>query len=289
MLRVFAPAKINLCLHVTGQRADGYHLLDTVVGFANVGDWLTLTRGGAGQVYLSGPEAGQLSGENIITQTLAAFDAQDVDVHLEKNLPVASGIGGGSSDAAAAYRGIIALQGRAVEAADAAKLLSIGADVPMCAGAIPAHVQGIGEAITPLPNLAPLHAVLVNPRQYVATPQIFRALHSKQNAALPSLPEQLHEPDTLLNWLAAQRNDLQVPAIAAAPAIADVLAAITATGAGLTRMSGSGATCFGIYETAGAAQAASSQLCAQHPDWWIVPCQINDAVNVAPQAMRATT
>ena len=289
MLRVFAPAKINLCLHVTGQRADGYHLLDTVVGFADVGDWLTLTLGGAGQVHLSGPEAGQLSGENIITQTLAAFGAQDVDVHLEKNLPVASGIGGGSSDAAAAYRGVIALQGRAAGEADAAKLLAIGADVPMCAGAIPAHVQGIGEGITPLPNLAMLYAVLVNPRQHVATPQVFRALHSKQNAALPSLPKRIDDPASLLGWLRAQRNDLQAPAMATASVIADVLAAITATGAGLTRMSGSGATCFGIYETASAAQAASAKIRALNPDWWIAPCQINGGVNVAPQEMRATT
>ncbi len=283
MLRVFAPAKINLCLHVTCQRADGYHLLDTIVGFADVGDWLTLSRGGAGQVHLSGPEAGQLSGENIITQTLAAFGAQDVDVHLEKNLPVASGIGGGSSDAAAAYRGIIALQGYAAGGADAAKLLAIGADVPMCAGAIPAHVQGIGEAITPLPNLAPLHAVLVNPRQHVATPQVFRALHSKQNAALPSLPKRLDDPATLLEWLRAQRNDLQAPAIAAAPIIADVLAAIAATGAGLTRMSGSGATCFGIYHSASAAAAARADLSRAQPNWWVAPCTINGALDVQPQ------
>jgi 4-diphosphocytidyl-2-C-methyl-D-erythritol kinase len=289
MLRVFAPAKINLCLHVTGQRVDGYHLLDTIVGFANVGDWLTLTQGGAGQVHLSGPEAGQLSGENIITQTLTVFAAQDVDVRLEKNLPVASGIGGGSSDAAASYRGIIALQGRTAHPSDAAKLLSIGADVPMCAGAIPARVQGIGETITPLPNLAPLHAVLVNPRQHVATPQVFRALHNKQNAALPSLPTRLDDPATLLDWLRAQRNDLQAPAIAADPIIADVLAAIAATGAGLTRMSGSGATCFGIYETANAARAAIAQISAQNASWWIVPCQINGRVNVAPQAIRSTT
>ncbi len=289
MLRVFAPAKINLCLHVTGQRTDGYHLLDTVVGFSNVGDWLTLTSGGTGQVHLSGPEAGKLLGENIITQTLAVFGAQDLDVHLEKNLPIASGIGGGSSDAAAAYRGIIALQDRAVDPTDAAKLLAIGADVPMCAAAVPAHVQGIGETITPLPNLALLHAVLVNPRQHVATPHVFRALHSKRNAALLSLPRRLDDPATLLDWLRAQRNDLQAPAIAAAPIIADVLAAIAATGSGLTRMSGSGATCFGIYENASAAQAASAQINARNPDWWILPCQINGRVNVTPQAIRATT
>jgi 4-diphosphocytidyl-2-C-methyl-D-erythritol kinase len=289
MLRVFAPAKINLCLHVTGQRADGYHLLDTIVGFADVGDWLTMTLGGAGQVHLAGPEAGQLSGDNIITLTLAAFGAQDIDVHLEKNLPVASGIGGGSSDAAAAYRGIVALQGGVADPADAAKLLAIGADVPMCAAAISAHVQGIGEAITLLPSLASLHAVLVNPRQHVATPHVFRALQNKQNPALPSLPDRLDDPATLLRWLAGQRNDLQAPSIAAAPVIADVLAAITATGAGLTRMSGSGATCFGIYENAKAAQAASKQILAQNPDWWIAPCQISGGVNVAPQAMRATT
>lgn len=289
MLRVFAPAKINLCLHVTGQRVNGYHLLDTIAGFADVGDWLTLTQGRAGQLHLSGPEAGHLSGENIITQTLAAFGAQDIDVHLEKNLPIASGIGGGSSDAAAAYRGIIALQGRVADPADAAKLLAIGADVPMCAAAVPARVQGIGEAITPLPNLASLHIVLVNPRQHVATPHVFRALQNKQNEALPSLPERLDDPARLLDWLLAQRNDLQAPAIAVAPVIADVLAAIVATGVGLARMSGSGATCFGIYESAHAAQVAGDQISALNPNWWIAPCQINNGVNVAPQAIRATT
>lgn len=289
MLRVFAPAKINLCLHVTGQRADGYHLLDTVVGFADVGDWLTLLQGGAGRVHVSGPEAGALLGENIITQTLSAFGAQDVDVHLEKNLPVASGMGGGSSDAAAAYRGIIALQSRGVDPADAAKLLSIGADVPMCARAVPARVQGIGEVITPLAKLAPLHALLVNPRQHVATPQVFRALLRKENAPLPSLPQRLDDPALLMDWLLAQRNDLQAPAIAAAPVIADVLAAITFTGAQLVRMSGSGATCFGLYETVHAAQIAAQRLRAQYPTWWVAPCQINNGVDVAPQAMRATT
>lgn len=288
MLRVFAPAKINLCLHVTSLRADGYHLLDSIVGFADVGDWLNLSQG-SGEVKLTGPEAAHLTGENIITRTLAAFGAMDVDVRLEKNLPVASGIGGGSSDAAAAYRGLMALQGRAPQAEDAAKLLALGADVPMCAECIPARVQGIGEAVTPLPHLAPLHAVLVNPRVHVATPQIFRALAQKQNPPLADLPAGLNNADVLLGWLAAQRNDLQVPAIAAAPVVAEVLATITATGAQLARMSGSGATCFGIYPNADAAKAASAQIRAVQPAWWVQNCTMNAGVDVTPQAIRATT
>ncbi len=289
MLRVFAPAKINLCLHVTGQRGDGYHLLDTIVGFADVGDWVTLRTGGTGRVAVSGPEAGQIEGENIITRTLAAFGAKDVDVALQKNLPVASGMGGGSSDAAATYRGIIALQGRLPVSEDGAKLLAIGADVPMCAAAAPARVQGIGEAITPLPNLASLHAVLINPRVHVATPQVFRTLPQKNNPALPGVPDRLDDPSALIQWLAVQRNDLQAPAIATAPVIADALAAIASTGAAIARMSGSGATCFGIYKSASAAQAASAQIRMQYPTWWIAACQINGGVAVAPQAMRATT
>ena len=282
MLQVFAPAKINLCLHVTGQRDDGYHLLDTVVGFADVGDSLTLAQG-TGVLRVTGPEAAHLQGENIISRSLATFGAQDVDVTLTKNLPIASGIGGGSSDAAAAYRGIIAMHGRGPIAQDSAKLLALGADVPMCAACIPARVQGIGEVITPLPDLAPLFAVLVNPRVHVATSQVFRALPQKQNQGLRDLPDQRHDPAVLLNWLAAHRNDLEAPAKAIAPVIAKVLDALAATGAQLSRMSGSGATCFGIYQSQTAASAAAAHLQLSHPAWWVRACQINGAALVSPR------
>ncbi|MDZ7904557.1 MAG: 4-(cytidine 5'-diphospho)-2-C-methyl-D-erythritol kinase [Cypionkella sp.] len=290
MLRVFAPAKINLCLHVTGQRADGYHLLDSLVGFADVGDWVTLSRGAAG-LALSGPEAGALrgGGENIITRTLAAFGAGDLTVHLEKNLPVASGIGGGSSDAAAAYRGALALTGRGARPEDAAALLALGADVPICAAAKPALMQGIGAQITPLPNLAALDAVLVNPRLPLSTPQVFAALANKANPATAPLPAQLSDQGALMGWLAAQRNDLQPAAQSVAPAISVVLAAIKGTGARLARMSGSGATCFGLYANPATAARAAEGLRAKFPQWWVQPCQINGPVDVSPQVIRATT
>lgn len=288
VLHVFAPAKINLCLHVTGQRADGYHLLDTLVGFADVGDVVTMQRG-APDMRITGVEGAQLYGENIISAVLNAFGGAQVAVHLHKNLPIASGIGGGSSDAAAAYRGLCALLGRAAAPSDMAQLLKIGADVPMCVQAQPARVQGIGEQITPLPNLAPLHAVLVNPRVHVPTPSVFKALQIKENSPTDPLPQGLSGAAELIAYLAAQRNDLQPPAISMAPVIADVLAALAKTDAALVRMSGSGATCFGIYRSAGAATAASADLLKAQPKWWVAPCTINGHADITPQVIRATT
>jgi 4-diphosphocytidyl-2-C-methyl-D-erythritol kinase len=288
MFRVFAPAKINLCLAVTGQRADGYHLLDTVVGFADVGDFVTVAHGARG-LEIMGPESAGLMGDNIITRVMAAFGGDGLSVILHKNLPVASGIGGGSSDAAATYRGLCAVQNRSQTAADMAQLLALGADVPMCAAALSARARGIGEDITPLPNLARLHAVLVNPRVHVATPQVFNALIQKENTPLDVLPADLIDPVSLVTWLTVQRNDLQPAAIQVAPVIAHVLAEIADTGADLVRMSGSGATCFGIYQGAAAARAAGAALRAAHPNWWVAPCIINGGADVSPQAIRATT
>lgn len=288
MLHVFAPAKINLCLHVTGQQSDGYHLLDSLVGFADVGDWVTVSRGGG--VSVSGPQAAGLEqGENIITRVLTAFGSDDVAVHLEKHLPVASGIGGGSTDAAATYRGILALMARAPLPEDAAALLSLGADVPICVAAQPARMQGIGAQITPMHAMPALHAVLVNPRVGVSTPSVFKALSCKQNPPLAQMPATWDNQAALISWLAGQRNDLQPVAISIAPVIGDVLGAIAKTGAELARMSGSGATCFGLYATAQGTTQAAADLRAAHPDWWVAPCVINGAIATAPQAMRATT
>jgi 4-diphosphocytidyl-2-C-methyl-D-erythritol kinase len=290
MIRVFAPAKINLCLHVTGQRGDGYHLLDSIVGFADVGDVLTLQANGQGHITVTGPEAKALAGgPNIISATLAAFGALDIDVILDKHLPVASGIGGGSSDAAAAYRGFCALRARSPHQEDAAQLLPLGADVPMCVAAQPARVQGIGEQITPLPNLARLHAVLANPRAQVATPAVFRALAQKENPPLPPLPQRLDDVGDVLVWLAKQRNDLQPAALTVAPVIAQVLDAISKTGAAVSRMSGSGATCFGLYADQASAAGAAARLRACYPEWWVAQTIINGAIPIAPQVMRATT
>lgn len=286
VFHVFAPAKINLCLHVTGQRPDGYHLLDTLVSFATVGDVLTV-RCGAGGVHVTGPERGNLHGPNIISAVLARFDAQNLEVRLHKNLPVASGIGGGSSDAAAAYRGLGAVLGRSAKRGDMDALLAIGADVPMCVQAQAALVRGIGEDITPVPKLALLHAVLVNPRVPVPTPQIFARLTQKENPGLAPLPSALDRADVLMPWLLDQRNDLQSAAIALAPQIADVLAALAHTGAAVMRMSGSGATCFGLYPTAFAAKEAAFALSKAQPNWWVAPCDLNGDVDVSPRQAQA--
>ncbi len=283
MIRVFAPAKINLALHVTGRRADGYHLLDMLVGFANVGDVVTVAPSDLPSLSISGPEAPALTGgANIITTVADAFSTSPLAITLQKNLPIASGIGGGSTDAAATYRAIRTGHD------DSARLLQIGADVPMCVTCQPARVRGIGQDILPL-HLAELPVVLVNPRVQVATPAVFKSLTQRDNPPLGDLPADLADPARLIDYLAAQRNDLQVAAIAIAPIIATALSEIAQTGAKLARMSGSGATCFGLYATAAMAQAAARDLARAHPDWWITPASLNGPIDITPQVIRATT
>jgi 4-diphosphocytidyl-2-C-methyl-D-erythritol kinase len=284
MIRVFAPAKINLALHVTGQRADGYHLLDMLVGFANVGDVVTVAPSDTASLTISGPEAEGLSiGPNIITKVSDAFATSPLAITLQKNLPIASGIGGGSTDAAATYRAIGGGQD------DSARLLQIGADVPMCVTCQPARVRGIGEDILPLPHLAELPVVLVNPRVQVATPAVFKSLTARDNPPLADLPKDLGNHARLIEYLLRQRNDLQAAAIGLAPIIATALAEIAQSGAQLSRMSGSGATCFGLYTSAERAQSAARDLALSHPDWWITAATLNGPIDISPQVIRATT
>lgn len=272
MITEFAPAKINLCLHVTGQRPDGYHLLDSLVAFADVGDRISCTPSDRLTLTITGPQAGSLpvSDDNLVLRAARAMDVVAA-ISLEKCLPVASGIGGGSADAAATLRAL-ARMGRAVPEASA--VLALGADVPVCLSGKPLRMQGVGEVLTPLPPLPETHLVLVNPHVAVATPAVFRALPSKVNPALPDVPA-FANVNALANWLAGQRNDLEAPAILVAPVIAEVKAALAAqSGCLLARMSGSGATCFGIFADAGSAQAAARALCATHPDWWVEPTRL---------------
>lgn len=271
-IQVFAPAKINLTLHVTGQRADGYHLLDTLVTFADVGDDLTLMPAPDTTLTLSGPEAGALTGEgdNLVTQALA-LAGQGAHAHLDKKLPIASGIGGGSADAAAALRGCAAL-GAEVTASQA---LTLGADVPMCLLSQPMRVSGIGETLQPL-VLPSLPAVLVNPRTAVSTRAIFSHLTSRQNAPMPDVVPTFTTPKDTAEWLLGQRNDLQPAAIATEPAIVETLTALDATQPLIARMSGSGATCFALYSTLQQAQTAAKTLAKTHPGWWITPTTLGD-------------
>ncbi|MDD9716750.1 4-(cytidine 5'-diphospho)-2-C-methyl-D-erythritol kinase [Dinoroseobacter sp. PD6] len=266
----FAPAKINLTLHVTGQREDGYHLLDSLVVFADIGDRLVLDPDAALGLTVSGPRAaGVPTGpENLILKAAAHLGAARGAIHLEKHLPAAAGIGGGSSDAATALRVHAQAMGCALPDDGAA----LGADVPVCLRGQATRMSGIGEALTPVAGLPPLPAVLVNPGVDVPTPAVFRGLRQKENPPMPADLPGFATPTDCARWLATQRNDLEPPARAAAPVIDSVLAEIAGDpDCLLARMSGSGATCFGLFETPAQAQAAAETLSTRHPDWWVAP------------------
>lgn len=256
-----APAKVNLALHVTGQRADGYHLLDSLVVFCNAGDVVTLTPGPL-SLRLTGPFAQGLEADpDNLCLRAARLAGREAAITLEKNLPVASGIGGGSADAAAVLRALDAHPARPE---------TLGADVPVCLAGVPCRMQGVGEIVTPLPALAPLHLVLVNPGMGLSTPEVFRALTRRDNPPLPDHLPDLGTPEALLSFLSDCRNDLEAPAIALLPVIADCLAALQGAGARLARMSGSGATCFGLFVDPQDAARAAREIGAQHPGWWVV-------------------
>jgi 4-diphosphocytidyl-2-C-methyl-D-erythritol kinase len=268
-----APAKVNLALHVTGRRSDGYHLLDTLVVFTEAGDRVSVAPAQQDSFAIEGPFASRLQDEadNLVLNARDLLRERHgglppVAITLEKNLPIASGIGGGSSDAAAALRALVRFRRRDLSAGMlAASALPLGADLPMCLHARTLLARGIGEEIEPVEGLPQLHMVLANPGVAVPTPAIFRALANRENPPLPALPG----PGGLSAWLAETRNDLETPARALAPQIDDALSALGASGAALARMSGSGATCFGLFASAGEAQAAASAIAARHPAWYV--------------------
>ncbi|MCG6904579.1 MAG: 4-(cytidine 5'-diphospho)-2-C-methyl-D-erythritol kinase [Rhodobacter sp.] len=270
-VEAFAPAKINLTLHVTGQRADGYHLLDSLVVFADVGDRVSCVPCPRTILTPVGPFLASVpcDGTNLVLRAKQAFAPdQTAEIWLEKNLPPASGIGGGSSDAAATLRALS-------EAFDLPlpppqDFAGLGADVPVCLLARPTRIRGIGEQLDAVPNLPPLHMVLVNPGVEVPTPGVFVALSDKTNAPMPKDLPDFTDTAALALWLGAQRNDLELPARAIAPAIGVALSGIKQTdGCLLARMSGSGATCFGLFASRVEANKARDQLAKAHPDWWI--------------------
>lgn len=258
----FAPAKLNLALHITGLREDGYHLLDSLVVFAGAGDRVALSPGPL-SLTIDGPFASGLSTDDNLCVKAAQMAGADVQIALTKNLPVASGIGGGSADAAALLRGL----GR-MGVALPARPEQLGADVPVCIAGVPTRMRGVGEILEPLPPLPDLHLVLVNPRIEVSTSDVFRRLEIKENPPLPELPGSF-DMQRLVEYLAGCRNDLQAPAISLCPEIGKVLRALQDEGALLARMSGSGATCFGLFESASAAALAAYRIGAAYEDWWI--------------------
>lgn len=277
-----AKAKVNLALHILGRRPDGYHRLDSLVAFPSIADEIEVRPAPDGRIGLSviGPFAAGLSGdaENLVhkaTQALANLFSKDArpgaDIALTKRLPIASGIGGGSADAAATLRALRRLWDWSPGAGDLHRIaLSLGADVPMCLDQVPVRAEGIGDRLTPLPPLPAAGMLLVNPGVAVSTPSVFRALVSCDNAPVPALPDRFTDLDALVAFLDATRNDLEAPAMAVAPGIADVIGALKASqGCRFARMSGSGATCFGLFLDEAAAQVAAGEIVSARPGWWV--------------------
>lgn len=267
----FAPAKINLTLHVTGRRDDGYHLLDSLVVFAGAGDRVSVEPARDWSLRVIGPRAEGVPEDdgNLVLKAARLIGGVPCAITLDKHLPTASGIGGGSSDAAAALRALHALDGRPLPG----DTLPLGADVPVCLSARPARMRGIGERLDPVPDLPSVSLVLVNTGVAVSTPEVFRLLSTPDNAPMPPELPQWRDATALADWLAGQRNDLELPARTAEPAIGVVLSRLAETeGCLLARMSGSGATCFGLYADAVAADDAARALRELHPDWWVEAC-----------------
>lgn len=275
-----APAKVNLALHVTNRRPDGYHELESLVVFADVADELVARPARRDSLTVTGPFAAAAgSGDsNLVSRAVAAFRARWPD-HVEtglafelvKNLPVAAGLGGGSADAAAALRLMAGLGDAGIEFADLSALaLGLGADVPACLLSRPLEVRGVGEILHPLRAFPKTHIVLVNPLVPVVTADVFRRLQSRQNPPLPALPVPLTRPAQLGLWLAETRNDLEPPALSLVPAIGELIGELAQfDGCILARMSGSGGTVFGLFASASRAHQAAHDLRERHRAYWV--------------------
>ena len=285
-----APAKLNLTLDVVGRREDGYHLLDSLVAFTEYGDTIAAAPGDGLSLIMDGPFGARLAvdpAENLVLRAARLLAAEagvaaDAALRLTKRLPIASGIGGGSSDAAATLSALAELWRLALPAEDLARLgLQLGADVPVCLAGRPARLEGIGERIGWAPDLPAAPIVLVNPGIGLPTPQVFRARlgdFSPGAGAEGVLPASPADATALATALASTGNDLTAPAIALLPVIAEVLAALEAApGCLLARMSGSGATCFALFAEDGTAEAAAAAIGTEQPGWWSVATRLKRA------------
>jgi 4-diphosphocytidyl-2-C-methyl-D-erythritol kinase len=296
-LREFARAKINLTLTVIGPRPDGYHDIASLVAFAGIGDYLTLHTGPAATVTTSGAFAADIDGPNLLERALDLLRKSDSGlllgaVELDKTLPVAAGLGGGSTDAAALLRAVRRANPERASGIDWHGLAArLGADVPVCLADVPALMRGVGDLIEPLDPahpLPPMAAVLVNPRFPLSTAQVFGALAASASAPSPRLSPSgrasaapgaagpFSDLPALLAFIRARGNDLEPPAISLLPVIADVKAALaTEPGCRLAAMSGSGPTCFGLFADDAAAASAAAALALAHPSWWIAPTRLS--------------
>lgn len=256
-----APAKINLALHVRARRTDGYHDIETLFAFCRDGDTVTITAAERDSFAITGPFTEALAGDsgNLVLAARDAFADEfgslpPLAITLDKHLPVASGIGGGSADAAATLRALGRLQGVAIaDMFDVA--LALGSDVPACLLGKTAIGAGRGERLTPIDAMTGTPVLLINPRVAVSTRAVFAGWDGEDRGPLGEI--------------AASRNDLEVPARALAPAIGEILSMLAQQpGVTLARMSGSGATCFALFKSAAARSATHAKITAAHPDWW---------------------
>lgn len=281
-LHIEAPAKVNLYLHVTGRRADGYHLLDSLVAFARIGDTLDIEAADELMLVNSGPFGAVLEpGPDNLVLRAARSLAAEADVRagakltLTKRVPVAAGLGGGSADAAAALKGLAALWRIDISNKDLERLgVDLGADVPVCLFGRPAYVSGIGEMIEAAPRLPEIHLVLANPGTPVLTAAVFKA-HGGRFTPAARFADAPVDARALAALLARRENSLARAATEIEPVIANVIAALEDTeGCLLARLCGSGPTCYGIYEDARSAADAAATIAATHPGWWVGPTQL---------------
>lgn len=274
-IRIPAPAKLNLFLHITGKRADGFHLLESLTFFTEFGDSVEVSEASALSLTITGPFADNIEGDNLVLRAARLLQQQagiktGAAITLHKHIPVSAGLGGGSADAAAT---LIALQRLWKLSPDAATLhsiaLQLGSDVPACLLGAPGWMTGTGDHVRALHLPQGAWLVLVNPLQPLLTATVFRNWKGSFTAPV-TVPPGWENTASLAIWAAGQSNALEAPARALMPAIDEILASIAATGhCLLARMSGSGATCFGLYDNETSATKAATQLKASHPHWWV--------------------
>ena len=290
LLTIFAPAKINLYLHITGRLDNGYHTLDSLVVFADIGDRVEIEPATDFQFRVDGPYAGGFSpkeldsspnSSNLIVQAVwslarAAQKVPNIRATLTKNLPLASGLGGGSSDAAAVIWGLLEWWGLSSQAHYLPGLMArLGADVPVCLPCKPARVRGIGDILDPAPPMPEVAVVLVHPGKACPTSDVFSRFNGGLKEA-QNMPQNLDSFENLVSFLKNQENDLYSAARTTVPEIDNAINALSSQkGCAIARLSGAGATCFGLFESEALAQNAANNIAAENPDWWVKTGWIN--------------
>ena len=270
MISEFAPAKINLSLHLVGQKSDGYHLLDSIVSFVNVGDKISIEPGKSGDLKVAGPFAKDLprSNHNLVLKAARLFNNIKLSrITLEKNIPVTSGIGGGSADAAATVRLFSKFYNKPELTVE--KLISLGSDVPVCMQKGIVRMMGVGEEIINLSPAPKVGILLVNPRKALSTAEVFSAVKETNNPGLNLQGSGEKSLNSWFDWINSMRNDLTASAIDLIPDIRFILdKLITCDGARVVRMSGSGATCFALFEDFNLLQDAKLKIMKECPSFW---------------------